>query len=182
MKKMYTSVLFVFFAFVLLYGQDTKEKQLSKTDEFSSRSGTLIEKQFIEVGKLKLIQFKVLKVRDIITGTSVSALRLEYEYKSSFGSTSDTKMASLDADEIDGLVKSIKALQSNIFSSSPKNYTEVTFRSRTGFEAGAYYTVDKNKWSGYLQLERFDRNSFVFFTTEDYTEMLALIEKAKGMM
>lgn len=57
-------------------------------------------------------------------------------------------------------------------------YTEVTFKSRTGFEARTYYRPDKSKQTTYVQLEKYDRNSFVFLTPEDFETLLALIEQA----
>jgi len=66
----------------------------------------------------------VIKYKDLNNGTSKSALRFEYEYKSSY--SSDSKIASLDLDEIDGLIKSMKNLQSTVFPSTRDIYTEVT--------------------------------------------------------
>lgn len=158
----------------------TKEKELTQAEQFSSQAGTLIERQFLEVGKIKGIEVKVLKYKDLNSGTSKSALRFEYEYKSSY--STDTKITSLDADEIDGLIKSIKNLQTNVFTSTKDVYTEVTFKSRTGFEAGAYFSPDKSKWTAYLQIEKYDRNSLVFLSTEDFSTLLSLVEQAKAKM
>jgi hypothetical protein len=63
------------------------------------------------------------------------------------GYTSDTKVASLDSDEIEGLIKSIKNLKTNVFPSTRDTYTEVTNKSRTGFETRAYYDIGKLKWT-----------------------------------
>ena len=98
-----------------------------------------------------------MKLKDLINSRSKSALRFEYEYKSSY--TSDTKIATLDLDEIDGLIKSMNGLKTNVFPSTRDVYTEVTFTSRKGFKAGAYYDVDKAKWVAYMKLEKFDSNS-----------------------
>jgi hypothetical protein len=158
----------------------TKEKELTQAEQFSAQAGTLMERQFIDVGRVKGVDVKVLKYKDLKDGTERSALRFEYEYKSSYAS--DTKITSLDSDEIDGLIKSIKNLQTNVFPSTRTIYTEVTFKSRTGFEAGAYFSVDKAKWSTYVQIEKFDRNSMVFLSTEDFASLLSLIEQAKALM
>jgi hypothetical protein len=50
------------------------------------------------------------------------------------------------------------------------------------FEAGAYYSPDKSKWTTYVQIEKFDRNSMVFLSTEDFASLLSLIEQAKTKM
>jgi hypothetical protein len=162
------------------YSQDKIEKQTTQAEQFSATSGTLIEKQFIDIGKVKGVAVQVMKFKDLNNGASKSALRFEYVYKSSY--SSDTKIATLDLDEIDGLIKSINNLKTTVFSSTRNVYTEVTFTSRTGFKAGAYYDVDKAKWVTFVKLEKFDSNSQVFLTTEDFTTLLTLVEKANSIM
>lgn len=180
MKHLTTILFTILIASAAVYGQDTKEKQLSNADQFSAKAGTLIEKQFIDIGQVKGVQVKVLKLKDLNDGTTKTALRLEYEYKSSY--STDTKIASLDSDEIEGLIKSIKNLQTNVFTSTRDTYTEVTFKSRTGFEAGAYYDTGKSKWTAYMQLSKYDSKSSVFLNTDDFSTFLTLIEQAKTKM
>ncbi|UPT65960.1 MAG: hypothetical protein M0D57_15835 [Sphingobacteriales bacterium JAD_PAG50586_3] len=157
-----------------------KEKPLSNAEQFSLKSGTLIEKQYIEIGKVKGIEVKVLKLKDLNDNTAKTALRFEYEYKSSY--STDTKIAVLDSDEIDGLIKSIKNLQANVFPTVKDVYTEVIYKSRTGFEAGAFYDKDRAKWVTYVQLEKYGSGSSVFLTVEDFTTLLDLVEQAKLKM
>ena len=179
MKKITTlfiGLLMTTFAF----SQEKVEKQTTQAEQFSATAGTLIEKQFVDIGKVKGVTVQVMKFKDLNNGTSKSALRFEYEYKSSY--TSDTKIATLDLDEIDGLIKSIKNLTTTVFSSTRDVYTEVTFTSRTGFKAGAYYDVDEAKWVTFVKLEKFDSNSQVFLTTEDFASLLTLVEQAKAKM
>ena len=173
-----TILLFALVATTTISFGQTKEKELSQAEQFSATAGTLIEKQFVDIGKVKGISVQVMKLKDLNNSTSKSALRFEYEYKSSY--TSDTKIATLDLDEIDGLIKSMNGLKTNVFPSTRDVYTEVTFTSRTGFKAGAYYDVDKAKWVAYMKLEKFDSNSQVYLTTEDFASMLTLIEQAKS--
>lgn len=178
MKKLLV-VLMSIMAFTFSYGQTvTKEKELSNAEKFSSKSGTLIEKEFVDVGTLKKAEIKVIHYTDLISSESVSALRFEYEVAGSY--SSDTKIASLDADEIDGLIKSIKMMQEKVFTSTPTNYTEVTYKSRGGFEAGCYWS--KGDWSTYLKLEKYDGKSYIFLKKDDFPELLSLLEKAKTLM
>lgn len=177
--KTILTVGFCLFAVTATFAQ-TKEKELTEAEQFSSQAGTLIELQFIDIGKVKGVEIKVLKYKDLNSGISKSALRFEYAYKSTY--SSDMKITSLDADEIDGLIKSIKNLQTNVFTSTKDVYTEVSFKSRTGFEAGAYYSPDKNKWTTYVQIEKYDRNSLVFLSTDDFVTLLNLVEQAKTKM
>lgn len=158
----------------------TIAKELTQAEQFSAQSGVLIEKQFIQVGTIKGVSARVVKYKDLNSGNSKSALRFEYEYKSQY--TTDTKIASLDVDEIEGLIKSIKNFQSSVFTETRSVYTEVTYRSRTGFEAGAYYEVEKKKWTAYIKLEKYDNKSMVFLSVEDFHVLGSLIEQAQIIM
>lgn len=178
MKRVIIAFLIVFTSHQLF--SQKKEEILTQAEQFSSQAGTLIERQFIEIGKVKGVEVKVLKYKDLNNGAERSALRFEYDYKSSY--STDTKITSLDTDEIEGLIKSIKNLQANVFTTTRLIYTEVTFRSRTGFEAGAYYSPEKSNWKAYIQIEKYDSDSTVFFSTEDFAELLSMIERAKELL
>ena len=175
---------FVFMAALLPLGSlgqpAPKEQHLSLAEQFGAQVGTLVERQLVAVGSVKRIEVKVLLLKDLISGITKSALQLEYDYASSY--SQETKVANLDADEIDGLIKSIKELQTNVFSTTRKIYTEVTYRSRTGFEIVANFVLEQAKWVASTQLLSSDDNSRVSLTEEDLGAMLALIEKAKELM
>ncbi|MDR7371763.1 hypothetical protein [Flavobacterium aquidurense] len=176
-KTIFTCILI---AFSLSIFAQNKEKEKTQAEQFSAQAGVLMERQFFEIGKVKGLEVKVLKFKDLNSGITKNSLRFEYAYKSSY--STDTKIAALDVDEIDGLIKSIKNLQTNIFPSIKDVYTEVTFASRTGFEAGAYFSVEKNKWTAYIQVEKYDRNSMLFLSPEDFGILLSLIEQAQIKM
>ena len=114
----------------------------------------------------------------MISEKSTSAVRFEYEVKSSY--STDTKKAMLDADEIDGLLKSIKVMKDRIFPSTSDTYSEVTYRSRAGFEAGCYWS--KDKWTTYLKLEKYDGKSYVFLGQEDFTTLYELLVQAHAKL
>lgn len=157
-----------------------KEQLLCLAEQFGAQVGTLVERQLVEVGSVKRIEVKVLMLKDLIGGTIKKALQFEYEYASSY--SQETKIANLDPDELDGLIKSIHELQTNVFPTTRKTYTEVAFRSRTGFEIGADFIPDQTKWVAYSKLARADDNSRVSLTAEDFGMLLGLIEKAKALM
>lgn len=175
----YLSLLIFAFLFTFNVLAQNKETSLSNAEQFSAQSGTLIEKTFIDVGKVKGLEIMVLKLKDLNSSKSLNALRFEYVYKSSY--SSDTKVKSLDSDEIDGLVKTLKKLQ-EVFLTEREIYTEVSFKSRTGFEAGAFFDVDKKTWNAFIQVERFDKNSRLYLTPNDFEEILKLVELAQSKM
>lgn len=177
MKKI--QLIFALIAITLYsFGQQAakaKEQEVSNAEKFSERAGSLVQKEFIDIGTLKKCDIQVAKFTDLISGQKSSAVRFEYEYKSSY--SSDTKIAMLDEDEIDGLMKSIKIIQEKVLPTSTTNYTEVNFRSRSGFAAGCF--SKKNSWTTFMKLEKFDSNSYVWMEKEDLAQLLSLLLQAK---
>ena len=86
----------------------TKEKEQSNAEAFSAKAGTLMQKEFVEIGTVKKAKVQVLYYTDLISNIKKSALKFEYDVVSSY--STDTKVAILDVDEIDGLMKSIKLI------------------------------------------------------------------------
>ncbi len=155
--------------------QVEKEKERSNAEKFSDKSGTLIQKEFIDVGDLKKCKIQIAKFTDLVSNQKTSAVRFEYSSVSSY--SSDTKLALLDADEIDGLIKSLKLIQEKVIPTTATSYTEVSFRSRSGFEAGCF--SKKTSWDVYMKLERYDGKSYVFLDIDDLPKLLSLLEQAK---
>ena len=83
------------------------EKSKSKAVEFMSQSGTLIRKDFYDIHKDKYgVTCQVLILTNILNNKKSGCLRLKTEYFSSVGT--DTYIGTLDADEIDAAIKSLK--------------------------------------------------------------------------
>ena len=59
-----TILLFAFVATTTISFGQTKEKELTQAEQFSSQAGTLIERQFIDIGKVKGVEIKVLKYKN----------------------------------------------------------------------------------------------------------------------
>jgi len=78
------------------------------------------------------------------------------------------------------LIKSLKIIQDKILPTTASNYTEVNFRSRSGFSAGCF--SKKDSWSAYMKLERYDSDSYVWMNKDDLSKLLALMEQAKSKL
>ncbi len=152
---------------------------VSNAELFSSKSGTLFEKEFVDLGKVKKVEFEILKVTDMISGASIKSLRIRQNVKN--GYSSGTKIITLDSDEIDGLLKSIRVIKSEVLGNSPTNYTEIAFYSRSGFEMGCFWG-SKDQWVLYLRLEKKDRTSTIFLKKEEFDEFNRLLENAQATL
>jgi hypothetical protein len=155
-----------------------KEKEQSNAEVFSAKAGTLMQKEFVEIGIIKKAKVQVLYYTDLISNTKTSALKFEVDVATTY--STDTKVAILDVDEIDGLMKSIKLMQDKVMLTVPTTYTEVYYRSRGGFEGGCF--TSKGAWSCYLKLEKFDSKSYVWLDSEDLSTLYLLLEQAKSKM
>lgn len=153
------------------------EEKRSNAETFSRRSGTLISTEFIDVAFIANT-FKVLlmKYQDLISEQSESALRFEYEYFDGYSDFPDTKIGVIDKDELDGLIKSINLMLTQVSLVRPENYTEVKFTSRSGFEAGCYYS---DYWKFYIKLSQHDSNSNVFLSMADANTLLNVLSGTK---
>lgn len=173
MKKTILLSAFVFWT-TMIFAQ-TKEQEQSNAEKFSAKSGTLMQKEFVDIGDIKGAKIEVVYYTDLISNQKQSAVKFEHEYSNSY--TSDTKIAVLDGDEVDALIKSIQIIQEKVFTSTPTNYSEVSFKSRGGFEAGCFWS--KGSWSTYLKLEKYDKDSYVFLEKDDFSTLLTLLQKSK---
>jgi hypothetical protein len=153
----------------------TVAREQSNIEKFSAKSGTLIEKQFVDIGTIKKVKIQLLTITDMIASAKISGVRMEYVSSGRY--TSDTKVTFLDSDEVDGLIKSINILKTRVLNSTRDNYTEIVFRSRSGFEAGGYFS--EGKWTTFVKLERFDKDSYVFMTPDDFDGLLMLLQQTK---
>jgi len=158
----------------------SQEKLQSNAEAFSEKSGSLLQKQFEDVGSIKSCKIQVATFTDLINGQKTLAVRLEKPYSNSV--SSDSKIALLDPDEIDALLKSLKIMQEKVFVTNPAQgtYTEVNYTSRGGFKAGCYY--DKKAWTTFMKLEKYDGNSYVWFESADTQKLIDLILLAKDKL
>jgi hypothetical protein len=163
----------------ICYAQ-TKERELSNGEKFTSKVGVLMQKENTDIGTLKGCKMMVVHYTNLMDGSASSSLKFEYDVATSY--SSDTKIGLLDPDEVDGLIKTITLLQEKVFPVVPVKYTEISFHSRGGFEAGCFSNNKKNTWETYLKIERFDGKSYVFLDKDDFVKLMELLVTAKAQL
>lgn len=161
---------------VWAYAQD-KAEPLSEAEKVSGKAGTLVEKQFASVGKVKGVGVEVFIVKNLSDKTEVKGVRFSYTEPKQYATE---KASVLDKDEIDGLIASLRILKA-LFSEKREAYTEVTYSSRTSMKAGAYYAPKDEKWQGFVEVGRIG-SATAFLTADDLGKLLELVETAKGKM
>ncbi|MBS1662822.1 MAG: hypothetical protein JST68_17385 [Bacteroidetes bacterium] len=178
MKKTLLLIAFSSISIFLFAQKENVQKQESNAEKFSDKVGTLIEKEYDPIGDVAKCKIQVLTFKDLLDGHKVTAVQFQYEYRASYGS--DTKIAVLDADEIDAFLSSIKMIKEKVMPTSVVKYTEVSFKSRSGFMAGCF--SKKEKWTGYMKLSKYDSNSYIFFEEDDFSKLYTLLQTAKAKL
>lgn len=160
------------------FSQDVKKDiETTKSEKFSQRSGTLLQKEFIDLGTVAGTQVKILNIKDLNNNESNSSVRFE---KVSYGTYTDTFINAIDKDELDGLIISIKNLLNNVLKTTPTTYTEVMYSSRGGLSLGSFFEVKKSKWTSFIKIEKYSSKSMGSLKEEDLQNLLNLLEQAKS--
>lgn len=172
------SLLICYYSLSAQTAQQKSESEKSKIETFSLKTGSLFKKEFKDVGEVKRVKIQSLKITDMLSKNGVSGIKLETSVSKSYGSTE--KSCFLDIDEIDAFVKSGKLLIETLANGSPTDYTEFQFTSRGGFQAGAFSS--KSDWSYFMKLEKYDSDSYVFLSKDDFSKIINTIEAAKPLL
>lgn len=159
----------------------------SKFEQVLLKKGSLIVKEFIDCGYFHkdrnfrqgastmsgytdTLAFEMASLLDINTGKKVYALRIrtgywlsQYNYGESVGI--------MDADEIDGAIKTLQYIKKNI--SSLKDYSEIIYTASSGMQVGAYHSTTKNQL-----FVKVDSNATKFY---DISEIDSLIESFQSV-
>lgn len=180
MKK-FLLILITFLSANLTLGQtNNKENELTIAEKFSLQPGTIIQKEFIDLGKVKsedawgTFSIYVVIYTDLVTNNSYTAVIFE--------NISRNLRAILDSDEIDELIMSIKMLQEKVFLKIPTNYTEVDYSSRSGFNVGCYWKKETSTWDPYIKFDKSDDDTYFFIDQEYLVGFLGKLEEAKTML
>jgi len=155
-----------------LTAQKTADKLESNAEIFSETAGSFVQRGFEPIGVVARCKLECLHIKDLISGHSISALRFE----GGLGS----KAAIIDADEIAALISSIQILNKTMAATAPQYYTEVNFKSRSGFSAGAFF--EKGKWTQFMKLIPYDSDTFITLSTDDMDKLLNELQTTKSKL
>ena len=151
------------------------EKSKSKAVEFMSQSGTLIRKDFYDIHKDKNgVTCQVLILTNILNNKKSGCLRLETNYFSSVGT--DTYIGTLDSDEIDAAIKSLKYIAETLVLTSPETYTEVEYSTRDKIQIGAI------TWEVYVQTKSYTSRSMSTIKADKINEFIGYLEQSKQLI
>jgi hypothetical protein len=180
MKKTIFLPIFAAFAISAIAQEQKSTQETSNAAIIASKSGAFLEIQYIEIGNIDEVDVRVMKITDHTSGTSLSAMRFEYQFAEQV--LTQTKIAIVDADEVGPLLKAIKQLQTKVTTSEKLAFTEIKFKSRAGFVVGCNYNPEKGVWTAYLQLNSNDSKSTVTIPLDELSVLQSLVEQAQAKL
>jgi hypothetical protein len=164
---------------IYAYSQDDEKSKISKLESFAELSGTLIKKEFIDIVKLKNLTVQLYNVTDLNKNIYIKGIKLSTtSYNRISGSTEHSSV--LDADEIDGLIKSIE-FSISVLNERPLSYTEYIYKSRDGLKF-ALFSNDKGEWTPVMQLNKYKSDSYIIFKTEELKPLAEIFKAAKNKL
>ena len=172
MKK---NIFILFFAFAcpVTFAQVS----YSNADMLSTAPGVVIQKVYINIGKIRNLSILTEHITDLTHGKKLSALDLEYAYN---GANSATFAVLLDPGEVDSLVAFLQNLQQNISKAgAPAYYTEYSFITKSGFEAGCYWD---NAWKIYVKINYKNGNSDFELNKDEFMAFISFVKQARTKM
>lgn len=175
---MKTSLLFLtlVLATPTAYAQQTLPPLLpepTNLEEFSARSGIVIEREFTRIGEFANLRVDVVKVTDLMAKVTAQGVRIS----GATGPDPSRDAAFVDADEIDMFIRAIRLMKTVAFSTTPDSFTDVAYRTRGGIAIGAFYA--NKRWNPYLRLDRYDPRTSVNIDQNEFESLRDLLTQAK---
>ncbi len=89
-----------------------------------------------------------------------------------------SRVGIIDKDEVESLIKAMRLVKEKVLPTTRNAYTEVTYKSRGGFEVGCYFDPKKVKWQAYVRVQEHYSDALVSLSPEEFSQLLGFIESA----
>lgn len=149
----------------------------SNADKLVRRTDVVVKKEYENIGQIRDLSIIAEHITDVTEHKKLSGLDLEYAYN---GSNAATYAVLLDPVEVDSLLAFLQNVQNNISKTEPpKNYTEYSFISKSGFQAGCFW--DKT-WKVYVKISIKENNSNIGFSSDELVQFISFLKQARAKM
>lgn len=125
-------------------------------------------------GLTDTLQFQTASILDVETGIKIYALRITTGYHTSKYSYGEA-VGVMDADEIDGAIKTLRYIQQNI--SKMNDYSEVVYKASSGMEVGAYHSSKKSQI--YVKV---NSDATQFYSVDKIDSLIECFEKVSATL
>lgn len=172
-------IAFLFFGLCIsAQAQNPKPKEAPEPtqpeiEKFSSQFGSLLQREFYDIGAVRDVKVKLLYIQNLQTKKTSLGLRVDREINGG-----RTAISYLDLDELDALIKAVRQIKQIMAEQKPTVYTEISYTSISRFEIGCFY--GDQRWHPYLHVSLIDRNDYLWMKESDVAEFLTVLETAKS--
>ncbi|WP_126972887.1 hypothetical protein [Gynurincola endophyticus] len=156
-----------------IYSQEKTTSDKSKIQNFSLKTGSMIQKEFFPLGSVKKISIDKLVLTDVLTKVKLTGVKIKTSVVKSY-STSESSCF-LDLDEIEEIIKSSNFVLK--MDAPGEIYTEFQFTSKEGFKAGSFSS--KGEWAYFIQLDKYSNDSLVFMSKGEFEQFIAVLKSVK---
>lgn len=158
--------------------EDKKQPEpATKLEQFLSKTGEVIVKDFYSAGDVDSITVHVVKVYEVgKEAQSIKGLRIEVREKGR------QNVSFLDTDEVEGLRKAIWLMRGLIdkFKGMNREYTEVVFSTKGNFTLGCYQKGTEVKF--FVQSGGIGATGYYFSTDDDLATFGAIVDKGLSLL
>lgn len=145
--------------------------------KINARKSTMVEKQMINIGKFKSLNFQKISLKDLADNSIENTLGIMLQWETYDYISKKTLI--IEKPELVKLISSLQVLEQKE-NTKIDNPTKYKFLTINNIEFGAIYNNELKKWSNYINFPS-DLNSknIITFDKEDLKELLTLLIKAE---
>jgi hypothetical protein len=159
-----------------LFAQE--EPSRSQVVEFLKKDGKLLQKQYHSIGQIGRIEFENIIICDLVNDEKIGALRIIVSEGSALSSETGRYIGTLDFDEIEDCLKSLKYMKEKT-SSTADTYTEYEYLTRDGVKIGVYSgKLKSNPWVFFVRTDRYELRSRETMNYNKIDDVINMIQSA----
>lgn len=159
--------------------EDKGNVSKSKAVQFMERDGSLLKKEYYNLGTVKGIECEVVITTDLKNNEKIGCLKLKTT------SLGFYYVGYLDADELAAAIQSLEYIKDVVLSSKPTTHTEVLYKSRDNVVMGTYTVANSfdnsYKWRVFVKPNDY-KGSFEDFNQKHIETFIEYMKKSESII
>lgn len=151
----------------------------AQSQHITTQDDKLVEWECLEkIENLAGCKIEIANVTNISTGKQEKCV--SFSKKFGRGNSIFRTTTLLEKDEVDALIAAIPVILKRVEGRSPKEYTEIYFRSRNGMYVGCF--KDRSSWTVVIKVDEDNEESYAFMHRHDLNLLLDFLQQAKAKL
>ena len=156
----------------LTFGRSAELK--SEYNIFNNKKETLLEKQIVNIGKIRDLNFQKITLKDNKDNSSASVLGIMTFFEN-FDSISK-RTITLDKEEVKLLISNLQTLEQKT-TAKPNLETKYKYTTKNNIEIGSTFETSSNSWVYFLRLPNYNLQNAVSLTKDEFKELQNILKK-----